>query len=195
MFPDYKDNKRTDSNASIPPEREGFQLDAFLGDDLDLESVSRVDVALGGRDEDVLDQVDSLVLAQRHLLDTLHVLEPDLVVKERLEDGSGGPGGSVRLPLIGPDGVETVNTALAFLVQTSNDVVHIVGEESSVVQHRGHHGGYRPRTHLRVVFVLIHLQSGFYNFCECEDIAMETSTCQDGFVSELSTLWTISGMN
>ena len=59
-------------------ERESLSLDTIFGDDVELDLVTRVDVALRGGNEHVLHQIHRLVLGQRRLLHVLHILKADL---------------------------------------------------------------------------------------------------------------------
>lgn len=63
---------------SILPQWYSLLADALLSDDADPKSISSVDISLCGRDEDVFDQLNCLVLSQRNVLHTLHVLEANL---------------------------------------------------------------------------------------------------------------------
>ena len=98
-----------------------------------------VNVALGGRGENVLDEADGLVLGDGHLDDALLVLEANLVVQERLQQRRGRAAGAVRLALVRADGVVAVHGALALVVEPADNVVHVVREEALGVQHRRQH--------------------------------------------------------
>ena len=65
--------------ASVPPESDGLLLDALLRDDPEGDGVSGVDLPLGGRDEEVVHQVDGLLQADVRLLRPNHVLLADLI--------------------------------------------------------------------------------------------------------------------
>lgn len=64
--------------SSVLPQWYGLLLDALLINDADPEGISSVDVSLCRRDEDIFDELDRLLLTQRNMLHTLHVLETNL---------------------------------------------------------------------------------------------------------------------
>lgn len=63
---------------SVLPQWYGLFLDALLINDADPEGISSVDVSFCRRDEDIFDELDRLLLTQRNMLHTLHVLETNL---------------------------------------------------------------------------------------------------------------------
>lgn len=63
---------------SVLPQWYGLLLDALLIDDADPEGISGVDVSFCRRDEDIFDELNRLLLSQRNMLHTLHVLETNL---------------------------------------------------------------------------------------------------------------------
>ena len=65
-------------NESIPPESDGPLLDALLGDDPEGDGVAGVDLPLGGRDEEVVHQVEGLLQAHLLVVRPHHVLLADL---------------------------------------------------------------------------------------------------------------------
>lgn len=69
---------RGTSPFSVLPQWYGLLFDALLGDDANPKSISGVDISLCGRDEDIFDQLNRLLLSQRNMLHTLHVLETNL---------------------------------------------------------------------------------------------------------------------
>lgn len=73
-----KSRERGTFPSSVLPQWYSLLTDALLSDDAHPKSISGVDVSLCGRDEDIFDQLNGLVLSQRNVLHTLHVLETDL---------------------------------------------------------------------------------------------------------------------
>ena len=71
-------NHRTRLFVLVSSQGEPLRFNAIFRDDVKFDVVTRVDVALGGGNEDVLDQVDGLFLRQGRLLHILHVLEANL---------------------------------------------------------------------------------------------------------------------
>ena len=62
----------------VSSEGESVGFDAGLRDDVELNGVSGVNVALGGRDEHVFHQFHRLLLRQWKFLNVLHVFVSDL---------------------------------------------------------------------------------------------------------------------
>ena len=103
----------------IPSQSDGPLLNAVLGDDFEGDFVAGVDLALGGRDEEVVDEVGGFVQGELLVfVDVLHVLEADLVVQERLEEGYGGSTGAIGVLFAMAHRVVGVHHALAILVQS-----------------------------------------------------------------------------
>lgn len=65
---------------SVLPEWDCLFFDALLGHDAYPEGISGVHISLSSRDEDIFDQLHSLLLVQGQVLHTLHVLESNLIV-------------------------------------------------------------------------------------------------------------------
>ncbi len=76
--PKEESRERGTYPSSVLPQGYSLLIDALLGDDAHPKGVSSVDISLCGRDEDVFDQLNRLVLSQRNMLHTLHVLETNL---------------------------------------------------------------------------------------------------------------------
>ena len=106
----------------ISSERKSLLLDAVLGNDVKMDPVTSVDLPLSGRDEHIVDDADGLLQTQGVLLHVLHVLEPDLVVQEGLEQGHGGAAGPVHVALHVAHGVVAVQAAAALVIEAAEDV-------------------------------------------------------------------------
>ena len=76
----YHKSQNTTAIVLVSSEGESLRFNTIFRDDVKFDVVARVDVALGGGNEDVLDQVDGLFLGQRRLVHVLHVLEADLEI-------------------------------------------------------------------------------------------------------------------
>ena len=72
-----------------------------------------VDISLRGGSENIFDEAHSLVLGKRHAIVVLLVLETELVVQQRLQQGGRRAPGAEHLALVRPDGVETEDAPLA----------------------------------------------------------------------------------
>jgi len=66
---------------SISSEGESLDPDTILGDDVEAKAVTGVDLPLGGRDEDIMDDADGFLHGDLDgLVNSGHVLLSDLVV-------------------------------------------------------------------------------------------------------------------
>ena len=93
-----------------------------------------------------------LLHGNRNLLLARHILQPNLVVQQGLEQRTGATSGTVHVPLTVSHGVVGVHAALAILVEPRQDVADVVGEEALVVEHhRGHLRHSRGVHHLAMV--------------------------------------------
>jgi len=79
--------KRTPSILLISPERKSLLLDPVLGDDVQVDPVTSVNLTLSSRDENIMDNIDGLFHADWILVNILHVHEPHLVVQQWLKEG------------------------------------------------------------------------------------------------------------
>ncbi|KAI3484762.1 hypothetical protein L1887_52048 [Cichorium endivia] len=129
-----------------------------------LETITHLDVTLGGGGERVDDDLEHLGqghLARRGYLAFRRVglvPEHDLVVKERLDERLGRTCSTAELALVASDGVERVDCALALFVEAAEDVVDVVGEEALAVEHGGDHAGDRVQWHRTSVCMAVHLE-------------------------------------
>lgn len=69
---------------SVLPQLYGLLFDALLGDDANFKRIPSVHVPLCCWDEDIFDQLNCLLLSQRNLLHTIHVLETNLRKNKQL---------------------------------------------------------------------------------------------------------------
>ena len=90
----------------------------------------------------------------------VHVLEVDLVVQERHDQRRRRACCSALLPLVTADRVVGVQRTLAVLVQTTQDCVYVVREESLVVENVAETLGAGGDGHGLAVLVLVHLDDG-----------------------------------
>lgn len=115
-----------------------------------------MNVSLGSRRKGVLDHLESLLQSQWWWVLHLLILLVDLTVEEGHDQRGSRASSSAELPLIRSYRVIRVHGALSLLVQTSNDGVHVVGEEPLVVEHVL--DGSRTRLHLEGLVVLVVVQ-------------------------------------
>ena len=80
-----------------------------------------------------------LLHRNRNLLLSWHILQPNLIIQEGLEQCTGTTPGTVHVPLTVSHRVVGVHTTLTSLIQSSQDVTDVVGEEALVVEHDGGH--------------------------------------------------------
>merc|ERR1719431_419513 len=120
----------------ISSQRQSLLLDPILGDDVELYPVTGVDLALGSRDEHIVNDVDGLLHSDWSLVRVLHVLLAHLVIEQRLKEGDCGAAGAVHILLTVPHRIVAVQAAAALAVQPAQDVGDVVREEPLVVEHR-----------------------------------------------------------
>lgn len=65
-------------SSSILPQRDCLLRDSLLSDDTDLKGIPGVNISFCGRDENIFDQLNGLLAAQRNSCYTFHVLETNL---------------------------------------------------------------------------------------------------------------------
>jgi hypothetical protein len=121
--------------------------------------------------EGVSHKILNMVLWQRLWHDSLqvvscpaawlvHVPEVDLVVQERHDKRRRRACCSALLPLVTADGIVRVQRTLAILIQTSQNCVYVVREESLVVENVAETLGAGGDGHGLAVLVLVHLDDG-----------------------------------
>ena len=160
--------------SSVPLQRCERLLNPLTGDDHHLQSIPHLDMPLRRTRKGVLDQLHRRLLIQtvhrpllkrvrvpilpaaRHIL----VLEVDLVVEEGHDQTRRGAGGTALFTLVAADGVVGVQRAFAFFVETGEDGVHVVREETLGVEDGGEALGAGFGAHALVVLVLVHLDDG-----------------------------------
>jgi hypothetical protein len=146
-------------------------VDTILGDDHHLQPVTDLDVPLYRTCEGVSYQVLNMVLRQRLWDNGLQVvscpaarlilvLEVDLVVQEWHDERCCRTCCSALLPLVAANRVVGVQCALAVLVQTTQDCVYVVREESLVVEDVAEALRACRHRHGLAVLVLVHLDDG-----------------------------------
>ena len=147
-----------------------------------------MNLSLGSRDENIVDETDGLLQADGSLVHIFHVLQPHLIVQERLEERDRGPPSPVHVPLAVTNRVVAVEIALALVIQPAQDVGDVVGEESLVVEHGAHHLGHGRGGHGLVVVVAVALHPHLGHLAECEDVTPTSSGAQYGLVRETMQL-------
>lgn len=136
----------------IPLKREKLLSNSFLGDNQNLQAITNMNMTLSSRRKGVLHKLESLFQCERWRVLNLLVLLVDLTIKEGHDQRSGRSSSSAELSLVRSDRVVRVDGTLALLIETSNDGVHVVREESLVVKHVLNSSG--SRLHLEWLVVL-----------------------------------------
>ena len=145
------------TSSSVDLERELLVLYAVLGDDLDVDKVASVDVALARGGEYVFDQLQRLIqspLVQRLLV---RVLVGHHVVKEGLDQRLARSRYSVLHLLEAPHGIVAVHDALPSRVQSAHNVECVKRKESSLIERCCEHLAHCRRRHLLAVLMHVHL--------------------------------------
>ena len=145
------------TSSSVDLERELLVLHAVLRDDLDVDKVASVDVALARGGEDVLDQLQRLI--QSPLIERLlvRVLVGHHVVKEGLNQRLARSRYSVLHLLEAPHGIVAVHDALPSRVQSAHNVERVKRKESSLIERCCEHLAHCRRRHLLAVLMHVHL--------------------------------------
>jgi hypothetical protein len=119
-------------------ELEHLLCDSSLGDDVNFDAVSRVDVALACSHEAFLDKLDRLGGGERGLR-VRSVLPADEVVQQGNDQLLAGALRCILYSLEGAHRVVSENCAFALVVNTS-DNLHIVKNKEKDEQHNGVEG-------------------------------------------------------
>lgn len=172
----------------VSAEGELLLLDSVAVNDVNYNRISSVDVSLSSRDKAIFDDAYGPLPGWWHWLHILHVLETNLVVQQRLKQGTGRASRPVLHPFTVANRVVAIDAPFSVFVKASQNVGDVVGEEPLVVQQRDHELGHCRRAHMLLVLMQIHLHSGFKKPCECKNIAPATRGTEDTLVGQLEQL-------
>jgi len=150
----------------ISSEWKSLLLDTILGDDVEMDPVTSMNLTLSGRDEYVMDDVNGFLHTDRFLIGVLHVHESHLIVKQWLKERHGRPTSPVGCLFAVAHRIVAVHTALPILIQSTQNVRDVVGKESLVVQHGGHHLSSSWGTHRLVMSMAISFQPHLSNLAK-----------------------------
>jgi len=113
-------------------QRENFSRDASFPKHLDLYIVAGVDISLRSDDVNVLDHADSLLRGDGQL-GVLAVLVSEKVVQNRNDEVLATAHCTIVISLEAAYCVITIHSALAFRINSSNEVKRVVWEKSAVI--------------------------------------------------------------
>lgn len=82
-----------------------------------------------------------------------------LTVQERLQQALSTPCCSAEFSLVAAHGIKAVYGALSLLVQTAQDVVHVVGEEAFRIENGRDHSRNRVQGHRAAVRMSVPLKT------------------------------------
>lgn len=173
--------------ALVLLERHNLLGHAVLRDDKDLQEVTGVDVALGGRSECVLDDAKGLVQCEGPLV-LLLVLESNLGVEERLDEVASRSRAVPFVLLVVSNRVVTVNCSLPVGVHTAKSVPHVEGEEATLVQDDREHVGKSVGVERVVVLVVEPGQTLLKRLDQVSRVGVHSTSGQNAVVREVEDL-------
>ncbi|VEU39106.1 unnamed protein product [Pseudo-nitzschia multistriata] len=158
-------------------------LDSFFRDDLDLDLVARVNVALPTREECILDDFHYLFLGKFPLF-VLTISVCDYVIEERNDVGLATARRRDRRSLEASDGIVGINSPLSLFVDATKDIEGVVWEEPLVVQGVSEHLGHRGSRHRLSVVVVVHFHLDVEDGPQLIDVCFASGTTKHALLGE-----------
>ena len=142
--------------SSVSPDLRALKSDSILVDSANLNTVSRVDVSLGDRVDDILGSVAHFLLACWEHLDHA-VVSNELVVEDWGSELGTRSLHSIGDLVVRADGIISIDAALAILIDSTEQIEGVVWHEAAAVEDVHKSWGHGLDSWLFLVLHLVHL--------------------------------------
>lgn len=131
------------------------------------------------------------------------ILKVDLVIQEWHNQASSGTGGTALLTLVGADGVVGVDCAFSFFVEAAEDGVHVVREETLLVEHDAQSLCSSLDGHWLAVLVSVEFDNRIETLAQGVAVGGETDNGEEKSgiglrgvsAADLEDLWDVAGID